>query len=100
MSTTSQPCWINLIAVARPTPLPAPVIMAFLFITSISRQIRNIDPPALLFREKRGIYHALGQRAFVEGGEAATLVANRVDKFKRLVVTEDKQRIALLRIAR
>ena len=91
---------------ARPTPLPAPVITAVLFINYFSLR------PVVEFSELPNSTHCrvsadftaaaitVCARAVMKAGGAGTLIANCVHKLPRLIVAEGNERIALARITR
>src|ERR1043166_4189305 len=109
---TLQSCCASFKAMARPTPLPAPVITAVLVINIFplrplrkpSRPLRlmrapQLHPPPRRGRLDRRVHHRLSSGAIVEAWNAGTLVANRIHELPRLIVTERDERIALARVA-
>src|SRR5687768_10524161 len=86
--THRQPCRASSSAVARPTPEPAPVMTAVLFI------ILQLCPAAFGGGANRGIDHRLRAGAVQEGGPAGALIANCVDELEGLIVAKCDQRIA------
>lgn len=62
--------------------------------------MRHLNPALFAVGELNRIHYALGLHPSQERRLAGPPLDNRLDKFEILVVTEDLERVALVRVAR